>query len=126
MLGNPARQDLNFPDNKEQDMRRRFLNIRNQAPNEPPLLSKPPVLMPPTAAASPHGGFLVEEEAKKARLNSRPSALSLESDTSKFDKQRTQNNPFASGVQGLGSSSTLSNPLPLKTEEVFPAVLVEN
>ncbi|XP_031397074.1 RNA polymerase II C-terminal domain phosphatase-like 2 isoform X2 [Punica granatum] len=110
LLGTPARQDFSFPD-KDQDLKKRLLNVKHGADlrnsSEPPLLSRPPVV--PLVAIPHHGSAMVEEDANRANLNSRPSVVPQDSDVSKCDKQRIYQNPFGHSI------SSSSSPCPPST-----------
>lgn len=119
MLGVPARQDINFPD-KDQELKnvKHSADLRNAS--EPPLLFRPPVLVPPVINPR-QGGSMVEEDTNKA--NNQPTILAQDSDVSKFDRPRINQNPFGHSISSFNSSRPPSTATQMKTEEVHMLLL---
>ncbi|OMP11955.1 putative double-stranded RNA binding protein [Corchorus capsularis] len=98
LLGPSVRRDSNCSDS-DYDIKRRALgtkqglDLRNQNPVQPPLLSKLPAQIS-SSSTLPQGGWLEEEDINKAHINDRLQALYKELDATKSDKLRGYQNPF--------------------------------
>ncbi|XP_050945279.1 RNA polymerase II C-terminal domain phosphatase-like 2 isoform X2 [Cucumis melo] len=106
LLGAPVRRDIS----SDHDMKRGLLamkpsiDLRTQTFGDPPILSR----MPPQISASGLqvlGTSLVDEDSSQGHQNRRSSGLIPESDASKSDKHRSNQNLFSNNSQGVAAIS---------------------
>ncbi|GAV75470.1 dsrm domain-containing protein/NIF domain-containing protein [Cephalotus follicularis] len=110
LLGAPIRRDFSSSDPVKPG-----LDLRNQSSGQPPLLSRLPA-QTSSYLSQPPGGWLVEEDIKKTHLHNRPSAFAQESDASKSDKLRVNQNPSPS-TPGSNSTGLLAHASKVKSEK---------
>ncbi|CAN4115926.1 unnamed protein product [Withania somnifera] len=105
LLGAPFRRDNSFSE-VDADSKRRYpiLNpsqdMRYRVSAEPPLLSRVPQ-KPPILPIPSQGGWLVEDDLSKGQMGSRSPGIFQESDASRYDKQRGQQNFLSQGATSL-------------------------
>lgn len=82
------------------------IDLRTQTFGDPPILSR----MPPQISASGLqvlGTSLVDEDSSQGHQNRRSSGLIPESDASKSDKHRSNQNLFSNNSQGFSFTSSI-------------------
>lgn len=92
-------------------------DLRNQSSGDPPILSRLPI-QASLPLVQPLGGWLIEEDVSKGHLNNRIPGFAQESDATKLEKQRANQNPFYHSSSSSTLSGILSHPSQLKGEEV--------